>query len=482
MRTLLAITFICSAICATSPAASAARDLWLTRVEAVINTDERTRYLSLSSEEERESFREAFWNGKAVSGAEYFERAAYTDTKFGSGQTGSGVNTDQGRVYVALGPPTQTFQLPFSRLLQPLEIWRYDHIPGIPVSSEIQLLFFQPRGVGLMKLYSPQIHTIRALLINNAGTRGAFGVNEIATAADLPNRLQLSPVELQAVDAAIGVARGVTGSGNSELLYRLSSPAAMLRRETREKVQSRIVTATGTRPQFTTVQVRTSERIPAIELTADVTVKEKIGVEINGIESVETKLNFAEAARISYRHRLYLLPGSWNVTLISDGQRTLFPTTVHALTDQDPVASADLLPEADSAGIPVIYRANLRIDSQWTSVGRQYLHAGVLDRALLCYQKALRSNPSSPDALAGMGKLYALQGKLDQARTDMERALQIQPEHYEAIVGLAGVASSFGDTTQALAYYRQAQAIRPSGEILAAMRQITATTLLNPGP
>jgi len=118
----------------------------------------------------------------------------------------------------------------------------------------------------------------------------------VVTADDLYNRLQLSPAEMEAVDAAMRVARGVRGSGNSELLCRLSNPAAMIRRDMREKVQSRILTSVN-RPVMRSGQhFRTRDRIPALDLTFQMMVKGVIGIEVAGLESVETKLDFAASA------------------------------------------------------------------------------------------------------------------------------------------------------------------------------------------
>lgn len=451
--------------------ASAPAHPWLARVEPVINSAERNRYLALSSEEEREAFRAAFWRDKTLSAEEYFERVDYADAKFGSGQAGSGANTDQGRVYVALGPPVHITYIPSSRILQPVEIWRYDHIPGLPVSTEIQLLFFQQRGVGFLKLYSPQIHTIRSLLINDAGTRGALPVNDIATADDLLNRLQLSPTEMEAVDAAMSVARGVKGSGNSEILYKVSGPAAMIRRELREKVQTRLLPALN-RPELVSTQYRTGARIPAIDITVATTVTATIGLEATGIETVETRLGFAAPAAIAYHHRLYLLPGDWDIVVISDGQRRVFPLHVNPLSDRDPEAPAAPLAAAETAAIPVIYRANLAPEAQWTSLGRQYLRANDLSHARTCFHKALAANPQSADALAGSGRLLALEGRLDEARDHLRQALALQPNHYEALTALAAVTAKFQDYPQALVYYRQAESIRPSEDIERALREL----------
>lgn len=471
MRTL-AFFFATALTPALTLCSAGQQDTWLARVQPVMTSPERQRYLSLSSEDERENFRAAFWTGKAVTADEYFERLSYADAKYGSGDAGSGINTDQGRVYIALGPPTQLAQLPSSRILQPLEIWRYDHIAGLPVSSEIQLLFFRPRGVGIPKLYSPQIHSVRALLINNAGSRGAFPVNDVVTADDLMNRLQLSPAELEAVDAAMSVARGVRGSGNSELLYRLSSPVAMLRRNIREKVESRIYTATERTKITTSPQARSADGIPVVDLTIETTLKSTIGVEIQGVEAFETKLNFEAPTAVSHHHRLYLLPGTWTIVINADGHRTVLPLEVRLLHATDPEAPASFAPTSNAGVIDIAYRVNLTRDAQWVSAGRQYVRSGDLTRASVCFRNALAINEASSHATSGLGRVLALQNRLDEARDYLVKALRMQPGDYESLVLLAGVTARFQDNPQALEYYKQAEAIRPSGEVQMAIREL----------
>lgn len=453
----------------TALRASPTPDIWLARVEPVMSGPERRQYFQLSAEAEREAFRRVFWTSKTIRPEAYFERVLYVDSQFGSGQPGSGANTDQGRVYLALGPPTSISQLPSSRLLVPLEVWRYDHVPGLQISSEIQLLFFEARGAGFKKLYSPQLHTIRALILNNAGTRGAFPVNDIVTEGDLLSRLRLSPAEMEAVDTAMSVARGVRGSGSSEILFRVTNPAAMLRRDLREKVSSRLLT-TGNRAKIATAQSRTSAGIPAIDITAQIAVRSAIGIDVNGVETAETRLDFVQPAMVTYRHRLYLLPGKWMISLLSDGQRTTFPLTVNPVSATDPETVTDL--PSDGDGTQITYRVNLTADSQWVSIGRQYLRSGDSRRAGLCFSKALEIR-RTPDALAGQGRFLALSSRLDEARTHLLEALALEPVHWEAMVALAGVTARFSDREKALEYFRQAQAIRPSGDIEAAIRELS---------
>ena len=78
---------------------------YLSHPTAIV-VNEKKAYLTLN-EPERAKFEEQFWSDKAVTAKEYSDRAGYIDGKFGSGKPGSGVNTDQGRIYLALGPPNR---------------------------------------------------------------------------------------------------------------------------------------------------------------------------------------------------------------------------------------------------------------------------------------------------------------------------------------------------------------------------------------
>src|ERR1035441_415181 len=115
------------AICATL---FAANSTWLDLVAPILTNAEKKTYLSLSSEA-RATFEENFWSGKAIPAEKYFKRIQFVDSAFGSSKPASGANTDPGRVYLALGPPTKITRLPSSRIFVPLEIWYYDVTPEI---------------------------------------------------------------------------------------------------------------------------------------------------------------------------------------------------------------------------------------------------------------------------------------------------------------------------------------------------------------
>lgn len=362
----------------------AASDLWLDRVAPILTTEERRLYSELADEKAREVFRQAFFSHKAIGEEEYMERLTYIDAKYGTDKPGSGAHTDPGRLYLALGAPTSVQRLPSSRIFYPTEIWYYDHVPNLPVQSRLQFLFFRPRDTGELKLFSPQVHTFRALIIQNAGTRGLFPQNDILNEGDILNRLKPSPAELDVIDAALGLAKGVRHSGNSELLYLASSPRAMLSQPRRPDVKSSIRFALE-RPQLEWEQLRTENRIPALDLKFHVKVRGKLKLEVPGLDTFETKLPDTGLHTAVYRHRLFLLPGRYNIFLEVDGFRTGYVVDVKKLEDSQPLA----LPwENATERNEIHYRANLTPGADWASLGRQFLAADDLQRASACFRKA----------------------------------------------------------------------------------------------
>ncbi|MCF8355734.1 MAG: GWxTD domain-containing protein [Melioribacteraceae bacterium] len=61
---------------------------------------------------------------------EYFNRVAYADEHFSNLLQKRGANSDQGRVYIVYGPPSEIIRHPFESETVPYEIWDYEHIEG----------------------------------------------------------------------------------------------------------------------------------------------------------------------------------------------------------------------------------------------------------------------------------------------------------------------------------------------------------------
>ncbi len=302
-------------------------DPWLSRTGPVLSGDEKKLYQQLRSEAERDAFRRSFWTGKAISESEYFERVAYADSAFGSGRDGSGANTDQGRIYIANGKPAAVHQLPSSRLFVACEVWYYESLPRTGYSSRLQFLFYRGRGVGDFKLYSPQLSSIRDLLIPQPGTRLMFPVNDIVTANDIRNRLKYSPAEEEVVDASTGVARGVTGAEADQILSRAASISHMLRCDTplRAEVESKFTPLTA--PEIRVLQFKAGD-IPVVDVSVRSTAAARIGLTVEDgsgvVERSEVPLGFESPRAVRYTQRFFLAPGRYRISVDADGRKSFF--------------------------------------------------------------------------------------------------------------------------------------------------------------
>jgi len=139
---------------------------WLNEdVVYIISPDERTSFLQLGSNEEREQFIEAFWLRRSSNPdlpdndfkEEHYRRIAYANEHFASGIPGW--KTDRGRIYIIWGKPDEieshptggTYDRPMeegggSTTTYPWETWRYRYLEGI--QENVILEFVDPTGSG----------------------------------------------------------------------------------------------------------------------------------------------------------------------------------------------------------------------------------------------------------------------------------------------------------------------------------------------
>ncbi len=134
-------------------------------VSYIITAEERSAFLHLNTNEERENFIEAFWErrnpdpGSAENTykEDYYERIAYANEHFTSGIPGW--KTDRGRIYLIWGPPDDKesnpsggpYERPASEgggetTTYPFEDWTYHYLPGL--GENITIEFVDPTGSG----------------------------------------------------------------------------------------------------------------------------------------------------------------------------------------------------------------------------------------------------------------------------------------------------------------------------------------------
>jgi GWxTD domain-containing protein len=139
---------------------------WLNEdVVYIISPEERSAFLQLETNEEREQFIESFWLRRSSNPdlpdndfkEEHYRRIAYANEHFASGIPGW--KTDRGRIYIIWGKPDEieshptggTYDRPMeegggSTTTYAYERWRYRYLEG--VQENVELEFVDPSGSG----------------------------------------------------------------------------------------------------------------------------------------------------------------------------------------------------------------------------------------------------------------------------------------------------------------------------------------------
>jgi len=134
--------------------------VWLNEeVPYIITDDERKAFLSLSNDEERDAFIEAFWQRRNPNPdspeneyrEEHYRRIAYANEHFAAGKPGW--KTDRGHIYIAFGPPDSidshpsggTYERPMDEgggetSTFPFETWHYRYLEGIGENIDIEFV------------------------------------------------------------------------------------------------------------------------------------------------------------------------------------------------------------------------------------------------------------------------------------------------------------------------------------------------------
>lgn len=109
---------------------------WLNEdVRWIISNQERTEFLKLSTDQQRDEFVVAFWKHHNATGApensfktEHYRRLAYANQRFASNLPGW--ETDRGHVYIVYGQPTLIDSSEANSSAYPYQVWHYRHIAG----------------------------------------------------------------------------------------------------------------------------------------------------------------------------------------------------------------------------------------------------------------------------------------------------------------------------------------------------------------
>ena len=128
---------------------------FLEDVEPIMQDTERDTFLLLETDAQRDVYITEFWRRRDVMRGTtnsafkdaYYARLEEAKTRYKQ------VSSDRARMYLIHGEPMSIIKEDCSRLLQPLEIWIYDHIPGM--GSRVRFLFYMPRHGSDYRLWRP---------------------------------------------------------------------------------------------------------------------------------------------------------------------------------------------------------------------------------------------------------------------------------------------------------------------------------------
>jgi GWxTD domain-containing protein len=160
---------------------------WLDEdVVYIISPEERSAFLHLATNEEREQFIEQFWQRRNPDPdsadntfkEEHYRRIAYVNEHFSSGIPGW--KADRGRIYIMWGPPDEieshpsggSYNRPSSEgggetSTYPFEDWRYRYLEGI--GENVELEFVDPTMSGEYKLTTDPSEKDALLMVPGAG-------------------------------------------------------------------------------------------------------------------------------------------------------------------------------------------------------------------------------------------------------------------------------------------------------------------------
>ena len=124
---------------------------FLEDVEPIMLSVELDTFLSLQTDPQRDAFVDDFWRRRDPAQGTTF-REMYYRRLDAAKQQFQRITTDRARMYLLHGPPAAITRTECQRLLTPLEIWKYESVPGL--GQGIWLLFYKQRGGADYRLWN----------------------------------------------------------------------------------------------------------------------------------------------------------------------------------------------------------------------------------------------------------------------------------------------------------------------------------------
>ncbi|HYO76797.1 MAG TPA: GWxTD domain-containing protein, partial [Thermoanaerobaculia bacterium] len=127
---------------------------FVTNVAPIILPAELDLFLTLEKAEDRDPFVDEFWRRRdhmnhtsGVFKEMYARRLEVAKEQF------KRIDSDRARMFLLHGPPQDVVRSNCHRVIQPIEIWKYQQLAG--VGHNVRMLFYKPRNQGDYRLWNP---------------------------------------------------------------------------------------------------------------------------------------------------------------------------------------------------------------------------------------------------------------------------------------------------------------------------------------
>jgi Ca-activated chloride channel family protein len=152
---------------------------WLAEVDVLITPEEKSAFLSLDKDYQREAFIKRFWEVrdpyKGTARNEFFDRwgprVEEAKARYGN------LVDDRARILLLNGEPAVSFASDCSTLLWPIEAWFYAGSDRL--GEEFLVIFYRKWGAGPFRVWNP-LEGVDALFIEANTGRGGHSLSEIA--------------------------------------------------------------------------------------------------------------------------------------------------------------------------------------------------------------------------------------------------------------------------------------------------------------
>jgi GWxTD domain-containing protein len=147
---------------------------WLRLTTYIMKNKEKDVFMQLTNDRDRDLFIETFWRMRDPTPGtpeneykdEIVKRFNEANVKFRRTSARAGWQTDQGRIYIILGPPSSIERIEGDFEVYSCEIWSYYGGPEKGTPPHFSLVFFQRGGGGEYRLYDPVTDGPGSLLIH----------------------------------------------------------------------------------------------------------------------------------------------------------------------------------------------------------------------------------------------------------------------------------------------------------------------------